>query len=153
LGQTRQAQVRDIALAETDAQIAACFPTMAQLRPHLAEAEFVARVRRMQAQGYQLAFVSDGGQVRAVAGFRLTENLSAGRFLYVDDLVTDAAYRSQGCGARLLDWLRDYAQAQECQLLKLDSGVQRADAHRFYFAQRMHIAAYHFALPLEDTAG
>lgn len=142
-----------ITLAETDAQIAACFAVMAQLRPHLVEAEFVARVRRMQAQGFQLASLSDGGEVRAVAGFRLLENLSAGRFLYVDDLVTAGAFRSCGHGARLLDWLREYAQAHGCDLLKLDSGVQRAEAHRFYFARRMHIAAYHFTLPLEQEQG
>jgi len=138
----------EVALADTDAQIAACFAVMAQLRPHLVEAEFVARVRRMQAQGYQLASLSDDGQVRAVAGFRLTENLSAGRFLYVDDLVTAGVFRSCGYGARLLGWLSEYAQAHECAALKLDSGVQRAEAHRFYFGQRMHIAAYHFTLPL-----
>ncbi len=139
----------DIALADTDAQIGACFAVMAQLRPHLAEADFVVRVRRMQAEGFRLAALSDGGQVRAVAGFRLQENLSAGRFLYVDDLVTDTWFRSQGCGARLIDWLCDYGRSHECTLLKLNSGVQRADAHRFYFARRMHIASYHFALPLK----
>lgn len=143
----------EIALADTDAQIAGCFAVMAQLRPHLVEAEFVGQVRRQQAQGYQLAFLSNGRQVRAVAGFRLAENLSAGRFLYVDDLVTGSAFRSQGDGARLLDWLREYAHAHECAVLKLDSGVQRADAHRFYFARRMHIASYHFMLPLEENAG
>lgn len=140
----------DITLADTDAQIAACFPILAQLRPHLVEVEFIARVLLMREQGFQLASLSDGGQVRAVAGFRLLENLSSGRFLYVDDLVTDAAFRSRGCGAHLLDWLSDYAAANACALLKLDSGVQRADAHRFYFARRMHIAAYHFTLPLEQ---
>ena len=41
--------------------------------------------------------------VLAVAGFRALENLSAGRVLYVDDLVTDEARRSAGHGAQLLD--------------------------------------------------
>ena len=39
-----------IALAESDADILRCFPVMAQLRPHLVKAEFVARVRRMQGE-------------------------------------------------------------------------------------------------------
>lgn len=54
----------DITLADTDTQIAACFPVMAQLRPHLVEADFVARVLVMRAQGFQLASLSDGGPWR-----------------------------------------------------------------------------------------
>lgn len=142
-----------ITLADTDAQIAGCFAVMAQLRPHLVEAEFVARVQLMQAEGFRLAALSDGGQVRAVAAFRLMEKLFSGRILYLEDLVTEAAFRSQGYGTRLMEWLCDYGRSHECTLLKLNSGVQRADAHRFYFARRMQIASYHFMLPLEENAG
>ncbi len=142
----------DITLADTDTQIAACFPVMAQLRPHLVEADFVARVLVMRAQGFQLASLSDGGQVRAVAAFRLMEKLFSGRILYLEDLVTDSVFRSQGFGAQLLDWLCDYGRAHQCTLLKLNSAVQQADAHRFYFARRMRIASYHFILPLDGEA-
>ena len=36
------------------------------------------------------------------------------------------------------------ARGQSCDNFELDSGVQRAAAHRFYFRERMHVAAYHF---------
>jgi GNAT superfamily N-acetyltransferase len=137
--------------ASTDGEIARCYPVMRQLRPHLIEAEFVPTVRRQIAEGYLLAYLEDEGQVYAVAGYRITENLASGRFLYVDDLVTDAAARSRGYGARLLAWLEDRARAAGCQSLQLDSGVQRFDAHRFYHVQRMTIASHHFRMDL--TAG
>ncbi len=57
-----------IAFATSDAEIAACFPVMRQLRPHLAEDDFVPRVRRMQGQGFQLAYARDAGAVVVVAG-------------------------------------------------------------------------------------
>ena len=38
----------EISLATSDAEIAACFPVMHELRTNLVEAEFVARVRRQQ---------------------------------------------------------------------------------------------------------
>lgn len=143
----------DIILAETDAQVAECFPIMAQLQPQMAEAEFAARVRLMHAEGFRLARLSDGGQVRAVAGFRLMEKLFSGRILYLEDIVTDKEFRSQGFGSELMDWLCDYARLQQCTLLKLNSGVQMADAHRFYFARRMRIASFHFSLPLGGVEG
>ena len=134
-----------IAVAETDADIARCFAVMQQLRPHLVESDFVARVRRMQREGFRLAWLEDGGVVRAVAGYRYWDKLFAGKALYVDDLVTDTAQRSRGHGRALLGWLAQEAKRNGCVELELDSGVQRFDAHRFYFRERMHIASYHFA--------
>lgn len=134
-----------IAVAETDADIARCFAVMQQLRPHLVESDFVARVRRMQREGFRLAWLEDGGVVRAVAGYRYWDKLFAGKALYVDDLVTDTAQRSRGHGRALLGWLAQEAKRNGCVELELDSGVQRSDAHRFYFRERMHIASYHFA--------
>jgi len=139
-----------IALAQSDTDIARCFPVMAQLRPHLAEDGFVARVRRMQAEGFHLAAVTEDGTVRAVAGYRYHEKLFSGRTLYVDDLVSDTNHRSRGHGARLLDWLAGQAREHQCDVLELDSGVQRFDAHRFYFRERMKISAYHFIRPLGE---
>ena len=139
-----------IANAESDADILRCFPVMAQLRPHLVEAEFVPRVRRMQQEGFLLAQLEEDGAVCAVAGYRFHEKLFSGRTLYVDDLVSDPAQRSRGHGARLLTWLADQARAHDCDVLELDSGVQRFDAHRFYFRERMKISSYHFSRQLKD---
>jgi GNAT superfamily N-acetyltransferase len=139
-----------VAIAETDSDIARCFRVMVQLRPLLAEAEFVARIRRMAAESYRLAFLADeAGIVRSVAGFRLMDRLHAGRMFYVDDLVTDAASRSQGHGDRLFDWLVARARALDCDEFALDSGTQRVDAHRFYLRKRMKIFAFHFSLRLK----
>lgn len=138
-----------IALADTDSAILRCFPVMLQLRPHLIEAEFVARVRRMQAQGYQLAYLADSqGAVRSVAGFRKMDMLFSGQTMYVDDLVTDSASRSSGYGDQLIDWLVAKARAEGFREFSLDSGTQRVDAHRFYLRKRMKISCFHFSLPL-----
>jgi GNAT superfamily N-acetyltransferase len=140
--------VSSIHLAESDQEIAACFPVMRELRAHLVEADFVAMVRRQQSGGYRLAYLREGGEIRAVAGFRLLENLVSGRLLYVDDLVTSSTERSKGYGKILLAWLTDRARAERCSCLELDSGVQRFDAHRFYLTNRMIISAHHFVLKL-----
>ena len=137
-----------IQLAKSDAQILSCFPTLSQLRPHLEQKDFLAQVHRQQQDGYQLVFVDIGSHVVAVAGFRISECLAYGHFLYVDDLVVDETVRSQKYGQRLFDWLIEYAKLHNCEQLHLDSGVQRFDAHRFYLQQRMKIASHHFLLDL-----
>ena len=139
-----------ITLARTDTEIADCFSVMAQLRPHLSADRFVDQVRRQMTDGYHLVRLDADGVVRAVAGYRIYENLVRERHMYVDDLVTDEQARSAGHGAALMRWLIEQARTEGCTHLELDSGVQRAGAHRFYFRHGMSISSYHFTLPLKD---
>ncbi len=134
----------------TDEAVAACYDVMAELRPHLRRADFVARVREMEVEGYRLACLRDGDHVVCVAGYRIAHNLHLGKYLYVDDLVSAAARRGQGFGAVMLAWLRAEARTHGCRCLHLDSGTQRIDAHRFYFRHGMTIGSFHF---YEDLAG
>jgi len=134
---------------ESDKDIQDCFPVMSQLRPHLIAEQFVAQVREQMRDGYRLACVIQDGEVVAVAGYRISRCLSWGKYLYVDDLVTDAARRSQGFGKVLLAWLVEEARHQGCQEFHLDSGVQRKDAHRFYAREGMALLAYHYKLAIE----
>lgn len=138
-----------IAFADSDEDVKRCYPVMAELRPHLDAAEFVGRVRRLQATGYRLAFLEEAGRVSALAGFWLRENLAWGPHLYLDDLVTGSDARSRGLGGRLFDWVADYGRRHGCAELHLDTGVQRFGAHRFYLCRRMDITAHHLALALK----
>ncbi len=139
----------DITVVNAAEDISACYPVMAQLRPHVNEKDFLERVRKQISEGYRLACLYDNGAIKSVAGFRIIENLAMGRHLYVDDLVTDENSRSKGYGAAMFDWLVDYAKTHSCGQLHLDSGVHRFGAHRFYLGKRMDITGYHFALALE----
>jgi GNAT superfamily N-acetyltransferase len=135
----------EIFICTTSRQRAEAFAVMKELRPHLSEETFTAAVERMsESQGYQLAALRHQGHIVAVAGYRIGESLSWGRFLYVDDLVTSGAARSGGFGKALNDWLEQYAKAQGCEAVHLDSGVQRHGAHRFYLRERFDIVFYHF---------
>lgn len=135
----------EVHLASTDNDIAACFPVMHELRPAISEESFVTKVRKLEQNGYQLAYIAEAGTPVAVAGFHLGESLAWGRYLYVDDLVTLASHRSRGFGSALLTWLGEFAAEHGCGQLHLDSGVQRKDAHRFYEREGMQMASYHFA--------
>jgi GNAT superfamily N-acetyltransferase len=136
--------IEPVSLAQTDEEIARCFPVMAFLRPSLPKAEFLDRIRTQQEQGYMLAFLEDEREVVAVAGFRIMEKLCSGRTLYVDDLVTDETRRSRGYGKAMLDWLQDYGRTAGCATFALESGTWRHDAHAFYFRERLRVTDFHF---------
>lgn len=136
-----------IKLAETDEGIRRCFPVMQVLRPHLKDAdEFLARVRRQQAQsGWKLIYVEDAGAPVACSGFRISEWLSWGKSLYVDDLICLESHRGQDFAEALMDWMEIHAREQGCQEFHLDSGTFRLPAHRFYHRLKLGITAFHFA--------
>jgi len=135
--------------ARTESDLRRCFPALAELRPHVRETEFVGRIRRQQAAGYHLVFLAPPRQPAVtVAGYRVLECLMWGRFLYVDDLVTQSRQHSRGWGQQMFQWLIREARRLKCTELHLDSGVHRFAAHRFYLGQRLDITCHHFAMKL-----
>jgi GNAT superfamily N-acetyltransferase len=141
--------MQTISLTHSDHDIGRCFAVMHELRPQLIAEEFVERVRRQQESGYRLLCLENEGEIKSVAGFRVSENLAWGRFLYVDDLVTKATDLGKGYGGALFEWLLQHAKAQGCDQFHLDSGVQRHRAHQFYHAKGMAITSHHFAVKLK----
>lgn len=137
-----------IFLVETDADIDACYPVMAELRPHIARDAFVPQVQRQHVEsGYALVALADPDIV-AVAGIRIAEWLPTGRCLEIEDLVTKDGARSKGYGAALFDWVVEHARRERCNELKLVSNVTRYAAHRFYLNRGMSILAHFFSMPL-----
>ncbi|MEJ7733673.1 MAG: GNAT family N-acetyltransferase [Polyangiaceae bacterium] len=118
-----------------------------QLRPQLM-ADYAGAMQRVFEGGGRMVVATRDEAVYGVALWRSGVNTFAGRYLYVDDLVTDAAHRSRGAGKALLARCAAIATELGCAELVLDSGVQRADAHRFYFREGMAIHAFNFSRSL-----
>lgn len=138
-----------IAIARSDAEIRACYSTMAELRPHLGPDDFLAQVKRQaEAHGFRLAMLAADGEVRAVAGIRIAEWLAGGTYLEIEDLVARSGDRSKGYGGELFDWIIALAKREHCRQIRLVSHVSRFAAHRFYLAKRMIIEAHYFSIPI-----
>lgn len=136
--------------ANTVEEIAACFPTLSELRPHLTETDFVSQVlRQQQNHGYTLVYILDQGQVVAAAGYRVAEFLAWGRTFYLDDLITTSSARKSGYGGALMEWLLEQAKSLGCKQFHLDSGTHRHDAHRLYMSHKLQISSHHFSKKIE----
>ncbi|MDF6043080.1 GNAT family N-acetyltransferase [Streptomyces sp. JH14] len=129
-----------------DARLAAdLLPVLRELRPHLTDDLFREVYERGYAQGLRFtAAYDDSGACVGAAGWRIVDNTSQIRKLYVDDLVTAGHARSTGAGRRLLGHLEQRAREAGCRAFALDSGTHRTRAHRFYLRERLDIVAFHF---------
>lgn len=134
-----------IKILKSNSEIMLTFSTVSQLRPHLFKEDYIEKVKRLQDKyGYTLAAVIEDDEVKAVAGYRITESLAWGNYLYLDDLITNEASRRNGYAQMIWEWLINQAQINNCEQFHLDSGVQRHDAHRFYLKGGLDISSHHF---------
>ena len=141
----------NIKIAETDDEIRRCYPVMSELRPHIAEEDFLPQVRRqIEASGFQLVYLEDGGEVKAVAGIRIAEWLARGMSLDLEDLVASESDRSKGYGGKLLDWLFEYGRERGCTEIRLVSHVTRFRAQQFYLKKKMILDGHFFSMPLSS---
>ncbi len=127
-----KATLLTVAELETDRELRAAFPLMAQLRARLTNgAEFRAQVRRQRLEGYRLFGGYLGPRLVTLAGVRRSHTLARGEHLFVDDLVTAPAVRGQGHGRATLRALAERCLAEGVSLICLDS---RDTALGFYQA-------------------
>jgi GNAT superfamily N-acetyltransferase len=143
-----------VELAPGDARLGQALEVMRALRVERSDAE----LERLYADGhadsgYRILALFDGGECRAVAGFRVLTSFAHGRHLYIDDLVTLEPWRSRRYGERIDEHLRGIALAEGCEQVRLDSGVQRRRAHRFYFRRGYAIESFNFGRRVADEAG
>ncbi|MFJ9050412.1 GNAT family N-acetyltransferase [Streptomyces bacillaris] len=129
-------------------------PLIRALRPRLSADAFTAFAEEGHAQGlrFTVAYDTATGRALGAATHRVLAT-SRGRLLFVDDLVTAAGSRGRGIGAHLMAELERRGRAEGCVRLELDSGTTNVDAHRFYHARRLTVAAFHFGRELDPDPG
>jgi hypothetical protein len=113
-----------------------------QLRPHLPD-DYVAKMARVLKDA-RMALAVKGDTVLGLAVYRWHENTFDGLKFYVDDLVTDETHRSTGVGHVLIAHLEAVAKELGASGLKLDSGTQLTQAHKFYFREGFVITSFNF---------
>lgn len=141
--------MQKIKIAKTETEIRKCYGVMSQLRPHLSLENFVAQVnRQIENSNFQLVYLEDLDEIKAVGGIRIAEWLARGKSLEIEDLVSQENERSKGFGGELFDWIVEYAKNQNCAEVRLVSHVTRFGAHKFYLNKGMIIDAHFFSLAL-----
>lgn len=88
-----------------------------------------------RADEYTLLGAFQDGRCVAVMGYRVLFDFVHGKHLYVDDLVVTEKCRSMGIGADLLRQAEKVAQAENCQGLRLCTGMENETGKRFYERQ------------------
>lgn len=109
------------------------YPLMAQLRPHLSEAQFVDLFKNaQQSGGYKLLGLFKKDRCVGLMGYRILFDFVHGKHLYIDDLVVDETLRSTGIGGKLLAHSKEIAKQNQCHRLRLCTGNDNHKGMKFY---------------------
>jgi len=135
--------------SQTVQEMKLAYPVINQLRDKLTFDEFLNRVRLAQSEGYKLFYAVTGEKaVVGAVGLRILDDLCWGHHIYVDDLVVGESWRSRGIGKKLMQYVEDLAHSEQCQYIRLASGISRTEAHKFYERLGYQKTSFSFALKL-----
>ena len=76
----------------------------------------------------------DDGKVVSTCYAVYIPNLTRGNrgICFIENVVTDKAYRNRGLASRIIDMAVAFAKEHHCYKVILQSGAARTEAHRFY---------------------
>ena len=69
--------------------------------------------------------------------------------LYIPELIVTKNYQNQGIGQLLIEACISLAKEQNCHKIRLESGLQRKDAHEFYKKLGFDTHSYSFSKNIE----
>jgi len=104
--------------------------------PHNAEAQKVGgpMFDEIVSRKDTLIFVAEEkGRLLGLVTFYLLPNMRHGwRRGHIEDAVVSESARGQGVGSQLFDAVKKYCRDNNIKVIKLDSGVDLVEAHKFY---------------------
>ncbi len=78
----------------------------------------------------------DGGKIIGCVTFYVLPNIRHGWHRgHIEDMIVSSTHRGKGVGSALFSAVRLFAKDHNIKVIKLDSGVELTDAHRFYEKQ------------------
>ncbi len=134
----------DIRVLTQKSEMLPLYPLIRQLSPKVTEERYAYMLDDMLAHGYRMAAVFDEGICLGLSGFWVSTKIYSGRYMELDNVVIDAAHRSQGIGKILYDFLYNIAVQEGCEMLMLDAYLENEKAHAFYEREGFFKRGFHF---------
>ena len=102
------------------------------------------RFEEMFHQHYECVGVFEENRLIGLTGLWYQTRHYSGRSCEVDHVYIDEKYRSGGIGKQLFAFIETHAKAKGCEAIELNTYVQNAASHKFYFNLGFKILGFHF---------
>jgi GNAT superfamily N-acetyltransferase len=91
------------------------------------------RLKEMLAMGgYQCIGVYDADTLIGICGIWMLNKLYAGKHVEPDNVFIEEAYRNQGVGSLMMDWLFNYAKEKGCVASEVNCYKKNSKGNKFW---------------------
>ena len=94
--------------------------------------------------GYECIGVYDDEELIGICGIWILNKFYAGKHIEPDNVYIKEAYRSQGIGELMMNWMLDYARKIGCIGSEVNCYVKNEKAGKFYERHGYEPLAYHY---------
>ncbi len=129
-------------------ELKAAYQVLREHYTNLSELDYLRYVREMTATGFRMIAVIENEKCIAVCGFRVGRRFYCGKFLHIDNMIVQSAYRSQGIGTLIINWMRTEAIRLNCDVLLADTYINNSNAQRFFEREGFYKRGYHLKFDL-----
>lgn len=102
------------------------------------------RFSEMIMQNYECAVAYKNDKLIGVCGLWYCTRHYSGRSVEPDHVFIDEDYRGKGLGKEFFKWIYDYVEQKGYEAVELNTYVNNASSHKFYFNEGFKILGYHF---------
>ena len=102
------------------------------------------RFEAMFQQHYECVGVFEEDRLIGVTGLWYQTRHYSGKSCEVDHVYIDEKHRSGGIGKQLFAFIETHVKAKGCEAIELNTYVQNAASHKFYFNLGFKILGFHF---------
>ncbi len=138
---------------KTKEEMLVVFPVLHELYPSLTKEQYMEELELMLPNNqYGQVAAFDGEVCAGVTGFWIGYKLWCGKYLEIDNFIVAQAYRSQGIGKAIIDYLKEKAVQENCSMVALDSYTTNFKAHKLFYNEGFGPKGFHFIHILKDDA-
>lgn len=120
-----------------------------QLNPNMQITELVKYQNEMfKYPTYQCFGLFLDNQLIGISSGWITVRYYSGKQLEVDNVIIDQRIQSKGYGKKFFEWIEEWALQNQCKSIELNTYVQNARSHKFYFNLGYSILGFHFCKKL-----
>lgn len=117
-------------------ELIACVNKLSKYPPKFAESDEVrGKIFQdlLKRDDVRIFVVENGGRVVAMADIFILPIMRRGaQYVHIEDLVVTDAMRGKGIGTKLMEYIKNYCLKNNTKVIKLTSGLELEDAHKFY---------------------
>ncbi len=118
-------------------------PLLQELNPKTDRKLLLERLSQMNSDSYECLGAFDGGKLIGICGMWFCVKVYTGLQMEIDNVAVDPAMRSQKVGAKMMEWVYNYARKKGCYSVELNTYVGNSRSHKFYMNEGFRILGFH----------